>query len=132
MTGVRPDKNGYLVERITPTEWAPQHRLVMERTLGRPLQIGENVHHRNGQRDDNRLENLELWSTSQPKGQRVQDIQAWAQEFWVKYEKEFPTAYSPDLLALMQRYIARHLSGQEIAPPSDGDELLLGDKESGG
>ena len=126
--GVRPDKNGYLVQRIAPTKWVLQHRLAMERTLGRPLRSGETVHHRNGQRDDNRLKNLELWSTSQPKGQRVQDIQAWAQEFWVKYAGEFPTAYSPDLLAYMQQYIARHLNGQEIAAPSNGADPLKEDE----
>lgn len=51
-----------------------EHRAVMEKILGRPLLDTENVHHINGQRADNHPENLELWTTYQPYGQRVADL----------------------------------------------------------
>lgn len=62
-----------------------EHRLVMSEALRRALYPDESVHHLNGQRHDNRLENLELWSTSQPAGQRVEDKLEWARKFLQRY-----------------------------------------------
>lgn len=62
-----------------------EHVLVMEQVLGRRLVKGEVVHHKNGIRDDNRPENLELWNKAQPAGQRVEDR--------IKYYIEFLEMY---------------------------------------
>lgn len=62
-----------------------EHQIVMERRLGRPLTYDETIHHKNCIRNDNRDENLELWTGKHPIGARVSDLIAWAREFLPQY-----------------------------------------------
>lgn len=73
------DEQGY--RRITVNgKLRREHRVVMEHKLGRALQPFEDVHHKNSIKTDNHPDNLELWVTPQPRGQRPEDLVEWILE----------------------------------------------------
>ena len=85
----RITKNGYVRFCVPGGGQYFEHRWVMEKHLGRKLVNGENVHHINGIKTDNRIDNLELWVTSQPSGQRIEDLIDWAWEIILRYDNNF-------------------------------------------
>jgi hypothetical protein len=91
-------KAGYVMVRVPDHprarrgQYVFEHILVMEDMLGRHLLPEESVHHRNGVRDDNRPENLELCTRPQPTGIRVSDAIAWAREIIARYEEGTDTS----------------------------------------
>lgn len=94
------DSTGYMWrydpgnEHGSQSGYVYQHREVMGKVLGRRLLKIESVHHRNGDRTDNNLQNLEVWLGGQHPGQRVVDL--------VAYAKEILARYTPEKLELLE------------------------------
>ena len=82
------NNQGYIMIKTLKEEkrkYIMEHVLIMEDHIGRKLIQGENVHHINGVKDDNRIENLELWTRPQPTGVRVEDAIKWANHILATY-----------------------------------------------
>lgn len=82
--------DGYVRVPVGGQKTEAEHRMIMEGIIGRKLLPEETVHHKNGVRDDNRPENLELWSGEHARGSRVEDL--------VEYAIEILTLYKPEIL----------------------------------
>lgn len=84
----------YMPEHENSDKWGyvAEHKFVMSEKIGRPLMKGEQVHHKNSIKNDNRPENLELWSGDHPSGQRVSDM--------ILFCVQYLTKYAPDCLSV--------------------------------
>lgn len=85
-------KKGYVMvfqknhPRASNNNYVLEHVIIIEKYLGRLLLPHENIHHKNGIKNDNRIENLELWIKPQPSGIRAVDAVDWAKKILADYE----------------------------------------------
>ena len=79
-------KRGYREIKHGVNRGKLEHRVIYEQHYGIQLLPHQNIHHINGDKLDNRIENLELWDTSQPSGQRVEDKIKYYFELVEKYK----------------------------------------------
>jgi HNH endonuclease len=78
------DKKGYKIISVNGKS-KRQHRHIMEQHLGRSLYENETVHHKNGVRTDNRIENLEIKVGAHTQGITIRDALSYADEIIDRY-----------------------------------------------
>lgn len=88
-----------------------EHRYVMEQHLGRALQPGETIHHRDGDRQNNKIENLELHVSNHGPGQEIHDVIAWC----IAMLRRYPDFAARAGVALIDVAAVDH---QPITPPA--------------
>ena len=91
------DDSGYVLlyqpehHRAKTNGYVREHIVVMESHLGRRLLPHETVHHKNGERANNAIGNLELRCSLHPSGQTIPDLVAWAKEILNTYGEDVDT-----------------------------------------
>lgn len=90
--GYHTHPDGYLIMTIRDFDGKSrnkaQHKVIMENHIGRLLKANETVHHKNGIRSDNKIDNLELWASKHPSGQRVEDMINFCLQYLSEYAPE--------------------------------------------
>lgn len=111
------DKSGYVMVRVygdspyasmaKSDNYVAEHRLVMAEHLGRCLLDEEVVHHKNGVKDDNRLENLELWA-------RLSHLKNHTAGYYAGYRDGFKDSQNQAMQELLKQNRLLHLQIKQL------------------
>lgn len=131
-------KRGYIFVHIkendpmysmTRNGWVLEHRLVMARSLNRVLTDDEVVHHKNGIKSDNRLDNLKLLTkTSHHSALVIQDMQEAIRNLENRITiLEAENVYLKKVLTEVQDEIApQYLNLESHNTPSNDNDIIEG------